>query len=256
VRVSFQAAIFCAAVFICMGKAAVQAGEPDVLRVQFSTMAPWKMGSKGKERGVDIEFMQMLAERMNLRVEFVHMPFARGLACMDEGEIDLMTGVLYRPEREAFLYYITPPYSQFSPKAFYVLKGSDISIRSYEDLYDLRIGTTIGAKYFRAFDKDMRLQKEPVRSMDLNFKKLLDRRIDTVIASETSADRQIKVRGIAARITKAGYKYQRLNQVHMVLSKRSPLAVRLPEFNAHMKALLEKGVREHIKRNYAKFITH
>lgn len=226
-------------------------GKKGILRVQFSQMAPWKQGEKGKERGVDIEFMRLLAERMDLDVEFVHVPFARGLDCAKKGTLDLLTGVLRRPEREKYLHFIEPAYNSHSPKAFYVRKEDSKSITMYRDLYGLRIGTIIGAKYFRKFDLDTRLRKEPVRNAKLNFKKLLNHRIDVAIVSETSADKQLRTLGLQEKIVKSRYKSLQENHVYMVLSKQSPFAPRLKEFNAHMKALLEEHAREEIKKKYS-----
>lgn len=246
---------FMVSMIVCFCLSGVVKGDdPGVLRVQFSRMAPWKLGSCGSERGVDIEFMRLLAERMNLRVEFVHVPFARGLVYMEEGSIDLMTGVLRRDDREGFLHFIDPPYHTISPKAFYVLSEGGPTIETYTDLYGLRIGCIIGAKHFKRFDDDIRLRKDEVRSIHLNFKKLLEGRVDAVIYAETSGDMIVDKLGLEHKVTKAPYKYRRENHVHIVLSKASPLAHRLEEFNRHMRELVESGARETIKDKYAEYI--
>ncbi|WP_147819598.1 substrate-binding periplasmic protein [Salidesulfovibrio onnuriiensis] len=252
--VSLAAVLFLAVVFCFTSRAL--AAEPEVIRVQFSVMAPWKEGKAGNEHGIDIEFLRLLAQRMNLRIEFVHVPFARGLVCLEEGSIDLMPCVLHREDREMCMHFIQPPYHQFSPKAFYVLKDGGPAINSYTDLYGLRIGTVIGARYFSRFDEDIRLNKDAVRNSELNFKKLLDGRIDAMVLSETHGDRQLEHLDYAHRITKARYKYQRTNHVHMVLSRQSPLAERLDEFNMHMAALVREGAREKIKKKYTDTLSY
>lgn len=242
---------FLAVLLVFFAAAGVRAeNHMDVLRVQFSKMAPWKLGDRGTERGVDIDFMRELARRMNMEVEFVHVPFSRGLEYMKSGTIDLMTGVLYSDKRDDYMYFIQPPYHTHSNKAFYVRKDTGRDIRTYEDLYGLRIGTTFGSRYFPRFDADKGLHKRPVYKTTLNIKKLLDKRIDVAIISETAGDYLLESMNVDGLIKKSEYLYTDENRVFMTLSKQSPYVDRIDEFRACMKALVESGKRERIKLEY------
>lgn len=231
-----------------------RAQERDVLRVQFSRMTPWKIGNPGKERGVDIDFMRELADRLHLDVQFVHVPFARGLELMRKGEIDLMTGVLKTLEREEFLLFIEPAYDSSSNKAFFVRREDRDTVRRFDDLYGKRIGTTFGTRYFPRFDNDMKLTKEPVRKALLNLEKLKNHRLDVVALSEVTGRLLLRKNRFADCIVQAPYVYQAENKVYMVLSETSRFAPRLKEFNAVMRELTEAGRREQIKIRYLEYL--
>jgi polar amino acid transport system substrate-binding protein len=213
-----------------------------VLRVSFNDLPPWKvLGPKGEPAGIDIEFLEMLAARMGLAVEYVHYPFKRGLKMMEVGEIDLMVGVLRRAEREAYLHYIEPPYKSETSKAFFVLRGRERAIAAHDDLRGLRVGTVLGGRYYPEFDDDPRIVKYAVTSPDLNFKMLLAGRIDAFVMTETAGDYRVARSGLADRIAKADYVHRESQDVYMVLSRRSTHAARLGEFNRVMAGLVSEG---------------
>jgi len=230
---------------VCIGLAltpAALAGDEDVLRVSFNDLPPWKiLGQDGKPTGVDVEFLDMLANRLGLTVEYVHYPFKRGLKMMESGEIDLMIGVLRRPEREAYLHFIEPPYKNESSKAFFVLKGREHAIASHDDLHGLRVGTVLGGLYYPEFDDDSLIDKYPVTSPDLNISMLLAGRIDAFVMTETAGDCRVAERGLEAEVVKARYVYREHQDVYMVLSRNSPHVARLGEFNRAMAQLVAEG---------------
>lgn len=222
-----------------------------VLRVSFNPLPPWKIVNKdGTIGGIDMALLGMLAERMHLNIEFVRLPFKRGLNMVEHGEIDLMTGVLRRAERERFAHFLTPPYKDHSNKAFYVLKGREDTITRYEDLRSLVIGTQLGSRYFPRFDQDGAIEKSEVKTVDLNIKMLLAGRIDAFVNTEAAADYRLSRLGLTDVIGKAPYVYSKRQAVHMILSKRSPLAGRLAEFNRTLRELLDEGWLERIQEKY------
>jgi len=219
--------------------------------VSFNTLPPWKtLDENGNVGGIDIEFLHLVAKRMHLDVEFVHLPFKRGLKMLEHGNVDLMVGVLHRPEREAFAHFLMPPYKNKTNKALYVLRGNEDWITEYEDMHSLRIGTQLGGKYFPRFDTDKSISKSSVKSFELNIKMLLAGRIDAFITTEAAGDYRLARSGLADSITKARYVYHNEQDVCMVLSKRSSHAPRLAEFNNVMRELVEGGMFEQVKKEY------
>lgn len=222
-----------------------------VLRVSFNPLPPWKtLDKNGAPGGIDIAFLRLLAERMDLEVRIVQFPFKRGLKLLEYGEIDLMTGMLRCPEREDYAHFLVPPYKTRTNKALYVLKGREDSISRYEDMRRMVIGTQLGSKYFPRFDADRDILKSEVKDVDTNIKMLLAGRIDAFINSETSADYRLARRGLTDAIGKARYVYAKEQDVHMALSKRSPLASRLDEFNRVMRDLVEGGEFDRIRQAF------
>ncbi|WP_432735278.1 substrate-binding periplasmic protein [Maridesulfovibrio sp. FT414] len=202
---------------------------------------PWKITDGDRIDGINIILTRKLLDKVDLTPEFVARPWNRGLSMMKKGQADMMNGILKRPEREEYMIYIDPPYKSYSTKAFYVLKGRSLLIRKYEDLKGLSIGTTLGSKFFHRFDEDTSLIKDAVKDNVLNIKKLLVGRIDTFIATETVADYMIKQQGAQDQIEKAEFIYSSPNPVYFTVSRKSPLAEKVPELSAALRELVESG---------------
>lgn len=111
-----------------------------------------------KFHGIDIEILNKMSERLGLTLKFIKCPFARCLEHMKEGKADLMSSLLKRSDREAYIRYLEPHYYN-DRKVFYVLKGKSHILRRYEDLYNIKVGVKRKVKYFPRFDEDMKINK-------------------------------------------------------------------------------------------------
>lgn len=245
-RTGFISLIFqlCFAFLMTTGSALA---EERVLRVAFHEHPPWKVVDEEKGyTGIDIEFLRLVAEQLDLKLEFVPLPFKRGLKMVELGEVDLMTGVLKRPEREAVMHFIEPAYKNGSTKAFFMLKGREHLVRKHEDLKSLRIGTGLGVKYYPEFDNDQDIHKHAVSSADLNIRMLLAGHVDAFIMTESTGDYRIALLGLSDRIAKAPHGYHKLQGVHMVLSKHALHAPRLEEFNRVVAQLVADGAMDRL----------
>jgi polar amino acid transport system substrate-binding protein len=222
-----------------------------VLRVALDPFPPWKYLNRiGEPCGMDVDLIDMLALRMGLRVEYAMYPFSRALYLLEYGDADMMSGVLRRKEREAYLHYLEPPYKDHSDKAFYLLRGRGRLLQTYEDLHDLRVGTQIGTRYFPAFDHDPKIDKVDTNSFELNLRMLLANRVDAVINTEVAGDYEISKLGLQGSVVKAPYIYRKKQNVYIVLSKKSPLAGRLDEFNTVLADLIREGAFQDIVARY------
>lgn len=222
-----------------------------VLRVSFNTLPPWKIINENEHHtGIDIEFLRLFAKRLNLDLEFIDLPFKRGLKTLANGEIDIMIGVLRRAEREQFAHFLMPPYKTGTHKAFYVRKGNEHTITKHEDLHGLIIGTQLGGKYYPSFDADIAIEKAVVTDTELNAKMLLAGRIDAFITTEAVGDYRLNRGGLTNRIAKAHYVYNKQQNVHIVLSRLSLFTPRLDEFNHVLSELIAEGEFERIKKEF------
>ncbi|MEZ7196414.1 substrate-binding periplasmic protein [Pseudodesulfovibrio karagichevae] len=212
---------------------------------------PWKYQNElGEPCGMDVELIDMLARRMGLKVEYAMYPFSRALYLLEYGDADMMSGVLRRKDREAYLYYLEPPYKDHSDKAFYLLRGRGRLLRTYDDLHVLRIGTQIGTRYFPEFDHDPKIDKIAARSFELNLRMLVANRVDAVVNTEMTGDYEIRMLDLQDTVVKAPYIYRKKQNVYVVLSRKSPLADRLDEFNAVMADLQREGAFQRIVDEY------
>lgn len=225
--------------------------EDNLLRVAFSELPPWKVIlPDGTPGGIDIELLRMLAEKMECRLKFVNLPFKRGLKMLEHGEMDIMIGVLKRPDRETYLHFLQPAYKNESNKAFFVLKGRERLIKRYEDLRPMTIGTQLGVCYFPRFDQDTNLQKHPLKTGEQHINMLLAGRIDAFIMTESTGEYSLAKQDLDRTIAKADYVHREEQEVYVVLSKKSPQAHRLSEFNRALAELVESGAMPTLKERF------
>lgn len=243
--------LFTATLFLFFAVEHVVMAGPDTMRVAFSESPPAKMlDSNGKPSGIDTEFVEELARRLGLHVDYNIVPFKRGLLMLKQGSADLMTGVLMREEREEYLYFLQPAYRRNSDKVFYVRKGEEDLILSRQDLQKRTVATVLGARYYPDFDADEKINKVKVNNPDAVFAILAAGRVDAAISWELSGDFRLARLGLTDQIGKAKYAYREEQDVFLALSKNSPLAPMLLQVEAEMKKMLREGVYEQIKQKY------
>lgn len=223
----------------------------NILRVAFNELPPWKvLDDYGAPDGIDVRLLELVAERMGLEIQYAQYPFKRGLHLLEVGEIDMMTGVLRRPEREEYLHFVEPPYKAFSNKAFYVRRGEEGRITRHEDLHSLRVGTRFGANYYPRFDNDPDIEKENVGTLALSVKMLLAGRIDAFVLTESSGDYEIRRGTMPEVVSKAEFVYSKKQEVYMVVSKASPFAGMIEDFNEVLAELVKEGAPERLKEEF------
>ncbi|MBU2513661.1 transporter substrate-binding domain-containing protein [bacterium] len=210
--------------------------------------------SQEHANGIVAEIVHRVSERLGINLEMNYAPFARRLAMMKSGRIDIMGGLLKRKDREDYIYFVSTPYVNTSRKIFFVRRGEEHRIKKYEDLYGLTIGTKIHSKYFTRFDKDERLIKEPVPRVGQNFKKLLAGRIDAVIYSYRSGYTKLMEMGITDKVKPAIYFFEGDNPVFIGISKKSPLMGRKSDIEAIIHKMVESGEIQSAIDNFYQYL--
>lgn len=223
-----------------------------VLKIGVSVLPPWKIERNGAVEGPEPEILTKIAEKLDLETEFFILPFKRCLRYMKDGNVDIMTGLLKKQEREEYILYIAPPYKKKSNKSFYVLKGKKESITSFEDLYGLKIGKKIGAKFFQAFDEDKRLDVDEIAIPEKNILKLLRQRIDTFIMTDSEADYYLHTMGVQDQIEKASFGYYKENPVYIGISRKSFLMNRKEELSGIVSSMIRSGEMDRIITSFFK----
>ncbi len=206
--------------------------------------------TEASKDGPDAKILTAIAKEIGTSVNFQYAPFKRRLLMVKNGDLDLVCGLLKRQDREAYIHYIQPPYKKRSDTIFFVPKGKADRIKTYEDLYGLKIATVFGSKFFIKFDKDNRLNKEPVAQVTLNFKKLLLGRVDTIIINEsTGIDLMHKMR-ISDQIEMAPYRFNREKFVYIGISKNSWLMERIDTIEPVIRKMVLSGKIRQIIEDY------
>lgn len=197
--------------------------------------------AKESRNGIDEELLNAIAKKLKVTLILQEDPFKRRLYMMKDGTIDLMAGLLKRPEREEYIHFVQPPYIERSDTVFFVPKGKSSLIQTYKNLYPLKIGTILGSKYFHQFDEDKRLNKEPVPGGMINFKKLLLGRLDTVIFPEGPGIDQIHKMKIADKIDIAHYRFSKKKQVYIGISRKSHMMDDIQAIESVIRQMIEEG---------------
>mgnify|MGYP000131902915 CR=1 FL=1 len=222
------------------------------LIIPVAHIPPTMITNKKEPSGIHVDVLKEIAHRLNLQVKFRKCSFKRCLRMMKDGTADIQAGLLRRPEREVYMHYINPPYKKTSTKAFYVKNGKKNLIKTYEDLYGLKIGVMAGSQYFPRFDNDTKIVKHELTNTIQQLLLLERDRVDTIIGTEQSIDYMIIVEGFKGAIQKSTYKYDQDNLAYFAISKKSPYAKELSKFKKVMKDLITEGMIDKITNNYYK----
>jgi len=223
-------------------------GRAETLRYAVFPAPPYMIEAEESQQakdalsGIDVDIVREIARRMNLDLAFVRCPWLRCLDLMETGDADLLSSAYKKPDRERFMHYLTSPYLNDLPISFYVRKGSGIRIARYEDLYQLdSVGVLRGAGYFERFDNDARIRKYEVASQAQLFPMLISGRIQAMAGYVPTENYRLKVQGYAGSVEKTAYVYDEDARVYLAISRKSPLASRLAEFDRVHEELLREG---------------
>ena len=229
----------------------VATGQPTIV-VAFSEFPPYKVLDEGQVGGIDVEILYEIAGRMNRGLTFKQGTFEDCLEMMAKGEADVMTSLLRRPDREAYLLYVLPRYRPRSEKIFFVRTEDRGTVRAFDDLKSLRIGVKSGANYGPMFDNDESLNKISADSIKINISKLVAGQIDTFLTTDLEGDYWIRKLGLEDRIVRAPFKLTHLDEIYMAISKKSALADEVEAFGAILNDLVKTGAIQKIEDRYRK----
>lgn len=203
-----------------------------------------------EEEGPNSDILHAIADRLKVRLVLLQAPFKRRLLMLEEGEIDFMVGLLKSPERKAYIHFVEPAYKNRSDVVFFVPNNMADRITRYEDLYDLTIGTTIGARYFPRFDADGKIRKDPVPRGEMSLKKMLLGRIDAVIFPEGAGIDFGYKKGVSEQVEIASFRFSRRRDVYVGISKKSTIRKELPHFERLVQEMIASG---EIRKVYAAY---
>lgn len=230
----------------CWGAQAQQ-----TLVVAFSEAPPWKILSPRQEyTGIDMDILQRLATKHDLRLVVKPAPLARCLAMLRSGDADVVSNLMRTADRETFIRYLDVPYQTHTDKVFYLQAGNPRNINRYEELEGLSIGVKRGAKYSPRFDNDPQLYKESAVTSLVNLKKLAIGRLDAVLSTESEGDYWIKHLNWQGTFKKATLRFDEPRAVYFGLSRRSKLLNLASAFEADLRQLLQSGELAQIRAQY------
>ena len=112
---------------------------------------PFNFAVEGKPRGYSIDFMNFIAKRIGLEVEYVTGPtWSKFLEMMKSRDLDVMLNIVKTPDRLKYLLY-TPPYGN-NPNT--ILSRADEQYKSLQELFGKTVIVPKGFFYEEILKRD------------------------------------------------------------------------------------------------------
>ncbi len=209
----------------------------------------WK--EDGEVRGLRVELLTELFDRMGYHYIPRIVPWKRAIAMVKTGQVEGIGSVWYRPERESFLHY---PKFTFSVEILGIYQPTGaptIRYQSLEDFQGMKLGIVLGFAYPEEFLESKLFRREEVRSDEQNLLKLSRQRVDVVISDTIVADYKIKQLGLYRKIVRNPYDYNEGIWGYIAFSKRHPRGRQLAqEYDKRIQELVSEGFYQHIFQKY------
>ena len=130
--------------------------------------------------GTHVDALKILAQVLDKKLAYIQSPnFARCVALLKAGYVDVVAGLNVTEERNEFAFYT--PFKKADKLTAITKKG--ISIATYDDFKGKIIGIPRGSTYFAKFDNDETLNKVPIQNERVGFLLMAKGRIDLMLAN-------------------------------------------------------------------------
>ncbi|HOP31030.1 MAG TPA: transporter substrate-binding domain-containing protein [Spirochaetota bacterium] len=218
----------------------------------FETWAPFRIAdssSPGGFKGLDIEILNEISEKLNIKIQVRRSPWARSLENIKTGNSDIITGVAYTDERAEFIDYIEPSYYSVNP-VFYVQKGKGHLIKNYNDLYSYSIGYSIKSAYFEPFNSDRKLKKVELSTEAQLIRMLVLGRVDVIIGTNPNLAYDLLQSGNSSKAEPVFYTPPKKTRLYIGLSKKSQLKGRKKEIEKVLKDMIKNKKIKKIMTEY------
>lgn len=210
----------------------------------------WKTSYPPTPIELDQAILQAFAQKFDATVSGDKVPFARRLNQLQNGDIDILAGLLKNSGREQFAHFLSSPYKQKTDKYFFMREGEGHRLQKYEDLRQLSIGVQIGSKYFPRFDQDTTLRKYSISQDETRFKMLVQGRFDVLIHTDVyGLDIMYKL-GLQDKLEIAPYRYTKQNPVFIAISYQSNLIEQKDELETVFRDMVKSGEMDQVIHRY------
>ncbi len=219
--------------------------------------APYSFrAADGRISGFDADLMREALKRTGCTAVFVEMPWARALAQLEAGRLDVLPSSFRTAPREAFAHFSIPAlqshnvlYMGPAARAGYPLARLDAMLGTR-----FRLGVQIGVSYGATFDTlkaDPRFrQNEVLVTLRRNAWKMMELgRIDGMIADEASATLELRQLGLDEIIRPSGLVVS-TSTATIAFSKRTVSRQFVAEFNTALASMFADGAYRTIRQRY------
>lgn len=213
--------------------------------------------ANGEIVGITVDQVRETLRRLGCTARLLEMPWARALAELEAGRLDLLPGALRSTERERYAHFSVPG-PVFSNALFVASNG--LKAKRFGKLADLRdsgfrlgaqIGVSYGAEYDALMqDTDFVKQVQRVSSRQSLWKMLNAGRLDGVLADQLTGRLEIAQLQLQGRIKETGVLLPHVRAA-VAFSKKSVDQAFVDSFNKAFDAMQQDGSMAAILRRYA-----
>jgi len=224
-----------------------------IITVAVSHSPPYSViSSEGPPKALILDIFNILGKSLNFDVKAIECPLIRCFRLMKSGKANATGNLIFTEERAQFLDFIQPAYMELqSSFVFYALKENNVPLKTYEDLYDKRIGVTRGAAYFNRFDLDNKLTKIEVVDQTKTYAMLFNYRVDLIIAiEETSAFTSKFLLRDMNKVEKLPYQHNEFISGYMAFSKNFKNKALVKKITKQLNEMKYSGELDSLLANY------
>lgn len=241
--------------FCCTGVAPAQ--DSQVLTAAWEPWPPYQfLDAQNRLVGLDVELSTSVAALAGYRIEFRKLPWKRHLELMRRGSVHMASGISYTDERAVFLHY-SVPYRTETVNLF--IRKGDAGVMPLTSLVDLigsslTIGVQAGYYYGELFEQLMKQPEfknhvETVYEGDANFRKLVLKRVDGVLADPYVAAATLRSLGLTGQVEKHPVPIHS-DDIHFVFSRQSVAPEVVTAFNLAIEEAQRAGTIARISNKW------
>lgn len=140
------------------------------------------IGKNLESQGYVYEIIREAFKRSGYEVKIEYYPWMRAVKMSDDGLVDGYFPEYYAESRKDYAYFSEP--FQGGPVGFFKLKSNPAKWSTLDDLKPYSIGVVRDYVNEEKFDNSDFLRKEEANDDETNFRKLIGRRVDLIVADK------------------------------------------------------------------------
>lgn len=217
------------------------------------SLPPYSFVREGQAVGIDVDMLRLAAQRLQLEVEIVPLPWKRVLARIESGELPLAMPLFRTPLRERFALFTGPVH--LSQSGLFVHRDRSFPFTTIDDLAGKRIGISRGFVIQDELDYAIRSRlviAEEVGSIEQNLRKLLAGRIDAYAGNVVSTRYVLRQWPQAAELEVLPKRLTEARPAFLVVSR----AATLPDRDQLVEALRQALEALHRDGTYTRLVEH
>jgi len=225
------------------------------LEIAVDVWHPYEDISDQQAPGFSTEVITNVFQSMGVKMNLKEYPWARGLKNVYEGISDALFTAFPSEERRIHCYYPNEPLAVEKWVLFIRSEDKDnFQFKSYDDLIDKNIGVLRGASVSEEFWTFVKRHNnyQEVTVDELNFEKLMLRRIDCIVTSHSNGMVLVKKKGLKGKVVPLLTRIIKEDNLYIIFSKKTVAPDFVKEFSRELRVFKKTEEYQLIYEKYFK----